>query len=125
MKYTFGKTKACASLEQLVENNPWASRRVSRLLSNYSNQLLHITGARDPETVKACMELLKQFTLKRVDSTKLDPTIKSHLKNIVCYRCRQYRGTFEAMLPFIEDAEARAKAKAEAEKGLTSGEEDV
>lgn len=118
MKYTFGKTKACENLEKLVEDKPWASRRVSRLLSSYNHNLLNITLARDPETVKTCMELLKEFTLHRVDKTKLDDIIKSHVKNIVCLKYREYLRAFEFLLPYIDVAEAR-------KKGLTSGEQGV
>ncbi len=126
MKYTFGKTKACEKLEAALEGKPWASRRVSRLLSHYSNKLLHITGARDPVTVQTCMLLLKEQTLKQIDLTKLDPFIKSLTKNIVTYRCRQYHNAFLSMLPIIEFAEARQKEMNEArDKDLTSGEESV
>lgn len=119
MKYTFGKTKACENLEKLVEGKPWASRRVSRLLSSFNAKLLNITQARDPETVTTCMELLRDFTLKRVDSTKLDDITKSHVKNIVCFRYREYRRAFESFIPVINHIEAMKK------QNLTSGEESV
>lgn len=103
MKFTFGKTKASEKLEQLVEGKPWASRRVSRLLSGFSQKMINITGAKDPETVCTCMELLRDFTLQRVDKTKLEPAIKSHTKNIICYRYRVMRRTFEELIPFIKE----------------------
>lgn len=102
MKFTFGKTKACEKLETLLEGQPWASRRVSRLLSSYSNKLVNITGAKDPETVCTCMELLRDFTLKRVDSTKLDPIVKTHTKNLVCYRYRVFLHEFLQLVPLME-----------------------
>ena len=119
MKYTFGKTKACENLEKLVESNPWASRRVSRLLSSFNAKLLNITQARDPETVTTCMELLRDFTLKRVDSTKLDPNIKSHVKNVVCFRYREYRQAFESFIPVLNHIKEMKK------QSLTCGEGGV
>lgn len=119
MKYTFGKTKACENLEKLVEGKPWASRRVSRLLSSYNSKLLNITQARDPETVTTCMELLRDFTLKRVDSTKMDDEVKSHLKNVVCFRYREYRRAFESFIPVLKHMESIRK------HNLTSGEKRV
>ena len=108
MKFTFGKTKASEKLEQLLEGKPWASRRVSRLLGSYSHKLITITGAKDPETVCTCMELLRDFTLQRVDKTKLDPTIKTHTKNLVCYRYRVIRKTFEELVPLLKQQKGKA-----------------
>lgn len=118
MKYTFGKTKACEILEKLVEGNPWASRRVSRLLSSYNSKLLKITQIRDPETVIICMELLRDFTLKRVDSTKMNDDIKSYLKNVVCLKYKEYRQAFESFIPILEYIAAK-------KQNLTSGEKGV
>ena len=103
MKYTFGKTKASEKLETLVDENPQASRKVSRLLSGFTNKLLHITGARDVATVLTCMELLRAQTLERVDLLEnLAPDIRSYTKNVVSYRYRVYRDSFERLAPKLK-----------------------
>lgn len=119
MKYTFGKTVASKRLEKLLEGNPIAHRKVSRLLSTYSRTLFNITGAKDPETVLMCMELLREYTLKRVDKQKnLPPEICSYVKNLIVSRYRLYRKSFEALIPALRKMIAQ-------EKGLTSGEDGV
>jgi hypothetical protein len=121
MKYTFGKTKACEKLELAVEGNPRASRRVSRLLSSYTNKLFHITGAKDPETVCTCMNLLRDQTLKQIDLMKMqEPFIKSLTKNIVVYRYRVYRTAFESLIPVLKIIAERKR-----KQDLTSPSEDV
>jgi hypothetical protein len=122
MKYTFGKTKACEKLEAALEETPWASRRVSRLLGSYTSKLFNITGAKDPETVTTCMELLREQALKRVDLMKLkDPFIKSLTKNLIVYRYRVYRNAFESLIPAMRFIDGERKKQ----KGLTSGSEQV
>ena len=116
MKYTFGRTIASQKLETLLEENPPARRKVSRLLSSYTNKLFNITGAKDPETVLTCMELLREQTLKRVDKVNgLAPEVRSYTKNVVTCRYRVYRQCFESLVPVLKVMIAREK------KGLTSG----
>lgn len=119
MKNTFGSTLAAQKLERLLEDNPTARRKVSRLLSTYTNKLFNVTGAKDPETVKLCMSLLRDYTLARVDIQKnLDPKVRSYTKNVVTCRYRVYRESFEALIPTLRKMIAR-------EKGLTSGNKGV
>lgn len=102
MKYTFGKTAAALRLEELVENNPPIRRRISSLLSKYTNQLLLITQMRDPETVRVCMELLRDHTLNRLDSKHLPTEILTYTKNIVITRYRAFRRGFEQVIKVLE-----------------------
>ena len=119
MKNTFGSTKAAQKLETLLKDNPSARRKVSRLLSTYTSKLFNITGAKDPETVITCMQLLREHTLNRVDIQKnLDAKVRSYAKNVVVYRYRVYRESFEALIPALRKMIAQ-------EKGLTSGSEGV
>lgn len=117
MKYTFGKTRACEKLEAALEGKPWASRRISRLLSSYTNKLFNVTAAKDPETVITCMELLREHALKRVDLMTLDePFVKSLTKNLIVYRYRVYRSAFESLIPIL-----KIMGETKKRKGLTSG----
>ena len=102
MKNTFGSTKAAQTLEVLVNDYPGARRRVSRLLSKFTHKLLHVTQARDPETVITCMELLREQTLKNVDAMKLNPAIRSYTKNVVTHRYRAFRSGFQSLIPHLE-----------------------
>lgn len=100
-----------------MEENPYARRKVSRLLSSYSNKLCNITGAKDTVTVLTCMELLLEQTLKRVDALKnLSPDVRSHTKNVVIYRYRTYRRCFEDISALLASMR---------KKGLTSGTKGV
>lgn len=119
MKYTFGSTLAAQKLETLLEDNPTARRKVSRLLSSYTSKLFNITGAKDPETVLTCMHLLRDYTLARVDVQKnLDPKVRTYTKNVVTCRYRVYRQGFESLIPALRKMIAQ-------EKGLTSGDKGV
>jgi len=96
MKYTFGSTLAAQKLETILGDKHSARRKVSRLLSSYTNKLCNITSAKDPVTVLTCMELLREQTLKRVDALEnLAPEVRSYTKNVVTYRYRMYRRCFE------------------------------
>jgi len=106
MKFTFGKTSAAQRLEQLMENNPTARRRISTVLSEYTNQLLLITQARDPRTVRLCMELLRDYTLRRIDVKKnLTPEMKTYSQNVVITRYRAFRNGFESVSRMIKAVE--------------------
>jgi hypothetical protein len=119
VKYTFGNTPAAQTLETLLDDKPSARRKVSRLLSTYTSKLFNITGAKDPETVLVCMDLLREQTLKRVDIIKGVPKeVRSYTKNVIIYRYRVYRESFESLIPVIRRMIAR-------EKGLTSGNKGV
>jgi hypothetical protein len=110
MKYTFGKTKAAEKLEILLDNNLVARRRITILLSKYTSQLLKITGIKDPDTVRLCMELVKNYTLNRVDIKKtLTPEIRSYVKNIILTRYRAYLHGFNDLVPLIEEMKLRKK----------------
>jgi HD superfamily phosphodiesterase len=105
MKFTFGKTSAAVRLEQLVENNPTARRKISAILSEYTNQLLLIAQARDPRTVRLCMELLRDYTLRRFDVKKsLTDDMKTYSQNLVIARYRAFRKGFDSVNRAIEAA---------------------
>ncbi len=120
MKYTFGKTPAAQRLEILVKDTPSARRKISRLLSQYSSQLLKITAARDPEIVRLCMELLRDYTLRRIDIFQnMSRDIRTYAKNVVIYRHRVYSRTFDSLLPILEKMRKINNKR----RGLTSGNE--
>lgn len=119
MKNTFGSNRAAQKLEKLLEDNPSARRKVSRLLSKYTSKLFNITGAKDPETVVTCMALLRDYTLRQVDlQTNLTPTMRSYTKNVVAGRYRVYRQSFDSLIPALRKMIAQ-------EKDLTSGNKGV
>lgn len=96
MKYTFGKSIAAERLEALLEYNPRARRKIASLLSVYTHQLLMITQAKDPRTVRLCMELLRDYTLRRLDvKSTITHEIRSYAKNIVLVRYRAFRKGFD------------------------------
>jgi hypothetical protein len=108
MKFTFGKTAAAQKLEQLLENSPSARRRISSVLSAYTNQLLQIVQAREPRTVKLCMELLRNDTLHRIESNKnLSQDVKTYSQNVVMTRYRAFRNGFESVNKMIEAAQKK------------------
>jgi hypothetical protein len=109
MKYTFGKTSAAQKLEQLLDNNPTARRRISAVLSEYTNQLLLITQAREPRTVRLCMELLRDYTLRRLDVKKnLTPEMRTYSQNVVVTRYRAFRNGFESVNKIIKATEKKS-----------------
>ena len=108
MKFTFGKTLAAKRLEELLENNPSARRRVSTVLSEYTNQLLLITQAKDPRTVKLCMELLRDYTLRRLEVKRsLTPDMKTYSQNVVISRYRAFRKGFESVSRMLKATEGK------------------
>ena len=101
--FTFGRTLAAQKLEELVSQSPSARRKISSLLSDYTNQLLQITMAKEPRTVRLCMEMLRDYTLRRLDvKTKLTDDIRSYAKNVVIYRHRVFRKEFDAITRIIQ-----------------------
>ncbi len=119
MKYTFGKTLAAQRLELLVKDAPSARRKISRILSSYTSKLVIIVGAKDPETVRLCMEMLRDYTLRRVDATKnLTNDMRTYSKNVIVYRHRVFRRTFDSLVEIIKSMEKKRR-------GLTSGDEVV
>lgn len=92
-------------LEQLVENNPAARRKISAILSDYTHQLLLICQTRDPRTVHLCMELLRDYTLRRFDVKKhLTDDMRSYAQNLVITRYRAFRKGFDSVNRAIEAA---------------------
>ena len=108
MKYTFGKTLASQKMEVLLDNNPSARRKISRMLSQYTSHLLKITVARDSVTVLLCMELLRDFTLKRISVMKDIPDeVRSYARNVVISRYRVYRKCFESIVPILKEVDKK------------------
>lgn len=82
-------------LEEMVETKPAQRRRVSKLLSEFTQSLLALVKAEEPRTVLLAMQLLRDYNLRRVDfKTTFDPILKSYTKNVICHRFRAYRDAF-------------------------------
>lgn len=110
MKFTFGKTNAAMRLEELLETNPAARRRVSAVLSDYTSKLLLVCHAKEPRTVRLCMELLRDYTLRRLDIKKgLTVEMKTYSQNLVVARYRAFRKGFDAVNRAVEAAKPPKK----------------
>lgn len=95
VKYTFGKTDASIRLEKLLDGNPAARRKISTLLSKYTNRLLLLTQAKDIDTVNLCLSLLKEHAIQCINSKEnISDEIKSYTKNIIIMRYRAYQNGF-------------------------------
>lgn len=101
MKYTFGKKPAAIKLESLVKDNPSDRRKVTRLISRYTEQLAQTVEVRDPETVTLLMQLLREYNLSRVNSMKLDETVRSYARNLIISRHRVFLHEFEYLTPTV------------------------
>jgi hypothetical protein len=101
MNFTFGRSPAAEMIEKLVVNNPPARRKISRLLSRYTRQLLEVTRVHDPGTVKLVMELLYKHNLRNVDAMKIDADVKNYIKNLVVARYRVFLHQYNILLPLI------------------------
>lgn len=103
MKFTFGRTTAAYRLEKLVESNPTARRKISTLLSNYTEHVQKIISIKDPSTVNLCLELLRDYTLRRIDIKRnLSEDIRSYAKNVVISRHRVYIQNFNFLISILE-----------------------
>ena len=110
MKYTFGKTVAAQRFEYLLDSNPIARRKVSRIISKYTSQMLRIVSLKDPETVRLCLDLLREYTLNRIDKMKsihYNDDIKSYAKNVIIARYRDVRHGFDGLVPEMENLNRR------------------
>lgn len=113
MKYYLGSTLAAQRMESMLDTTPIVRRKISTLLSQYTSQLLKITAAKDPSIVRLCMELLRDFTLKRVELKKNIPNdIKSYTKNLIITRHRVFRKTFDELVPLMQEQDAKNKKDA-------------
>jgi ferritin-like protein len=103
MKNTFGSTKAAETLETLVEKYPAARRRISTLLSQYTERLMKMTLMKDPSTVKLCMSLLRDFTIERIDKKQtLSKEMKTYAKNVVTGRYREYLSVYNEVVKMMD-----------------------
>lgn len=110
--FPFGKTPAAVRMENLVVENPSARRKISRLLSRYTEQLLNVTGAKDPATVRLCMELVRNYQLKRLDLIQLPEDVRTHAKNLVIGRYRVFLHQFNELVPLmVKQGLTSAKSK--------------
>lgn len=110
MKYTFGKTVAAQRFEYLLNDNPTARRKISRIISKYTAQMLNIVSLKDPETVRLCLDLLRTYTLIRIDmmkSIRNDEAIRSYAKNVIIARYRDVRHGFDSLVPEMENLNRR------------------
>jgi len=124
VKNTFGRTIAAHKLEMLLEENPSARRKVSRLLSSYTNNLWNVIGVKSSDTILMCIDLIREQTLKRVDKIQnLTPEIRSYTKNVVTCRYRVYRQCFEnRIMPVLNEMMAMMVQE---KKDLTSETKEV
>ncbi len=103
MKFTFGKTPAAIRLENLVKDNPSARRKVSRLLSGYTKQLLLATSAKDPATVRLLFELLCKYHLSRIEVLEnLEENVRTYTENVIKSRYRVFLHQFNEIVPLME-----------------------
>lgn len=104
MNFSFGRTAAAVKLEQLVKDNPSARRKVTTLLSDYTNKLLIVTQAKDPETVRLCMEMLRDYTLRRLDvKQNIPPEVKTYTQNVIIARYRVFRKGFDDVVRILKN----------------------
>jgi len=95
MKLSFGKNKSSLRLEAIVEKSPAARRRVSTILSEFTMQMMGIVTAKDPKIVRMCLQLLREKTLKRIDSVdNLNDEMRMYCKNVVVGRYRAHINGF-------------------------------
>jgi len=93
---------AAQRLEVLLENNPIARRKVSTLLSRYTNQLLSVMTCKNPKTVMMSLALIKDNALKQLKvKENISEDIRSHTSNIIVYRYRVFMGEYKNMIPLI------------------------
>lgn len=110
MKFTFGKSVAAQRLEGLMANNPRARRKISTILSDYTNQLFNITTAKDARTIRICMELLRDYTLRRLDvKTGLTDEMRTYSQNLVIGRHRAFRRGFDEVFRAIQSKSPKKK----------------
>ena len=103
MKYSFGKSIAAQKLELLLQDNPSARRKITQLISRYTEQLLLVVGIQEPRTVRLCMEFLRDYNLKRIDIiTNLTEDMRSYARNVVIGRYRVYYQEFNQLAPIAE-----------------------
>jgi hypothetical protein len=108
MKLSFGKNKASLRLVAIVENNPAARRRVSSILSEHTQQMMAIITARDPKVVRLCLKMLREYTIKRIDSVHhFSPEIKMYCKNVVIGRFRAHLNGFNTVIAMQDKAKKR------------------
>lgn len=100
--FPFGKTPAAVRMENLVVENPSARRKVSRLLSRYTEQLLQTVGAKDPRTVRLLMELLCKYNLNRLDLMQIDTDVRTYAKNLVSGRYRVFLHRYNELVPIAQ-----------------------
>jgi len=96
MNYTFGKSPAAQELERLLENNPIARRKITTLLSEYTDKLLKIAAMKDTDAGLLCMSLLRDHAHSRVDKkVNLSTEVRSYTKNVLTAKYRVYAETYK------------------------------
>lgn len=104
MNFSFGCSNSAVKLEQLVKDNSSARKKITTLLSDYTNKLLIVTQAKDPETVRLCMELLRDYTLRRLDVKQNIPSdVKTYTQNVIIARYRIFRKEFDDIVRILEN----------------------
>jgi len=99
LKNTFGKSRAAQQLEKMVADNTSARRKISSIFCKYNEQMMNIVGAKDPNTVRLCWELLRDYTLRRIDVKQgLTDSMRSYAKNVIISRYRIYRHHFDELI---------------------------
>lgn len=103
MKNTFGRYPAAQKLETLLEDNPSARRKVSRLLSSFTREMFLVTAAKDPVTVRKCLSLLRKDALERINLVQgLSHEVRTYTANVVTGRFRTFLDCFNSLVPYIQ-----------------------
>ena len=102
--FPFGKTKAANRMELLGEMFPMDRRKVSSLLSRYTDQLYKVINTNiDASTTKLLLHLLCQYNLSRAEVMKVHEDIRSYTKNLIKCRYRVFLSAYNNIHKFAED----------------------
>jgi len=102
MNNTFGRSPAAQELDRLLEKNPSARRKVSTLISQYTDKLLNISSIKDVPTALLCMSMLRDRTLERMDKkVNVSPEVVSYTKNVITAKYRVYAESYKFVSSFL------------------------
>ena len=101
--FPFGKSLAAIKMETLVDVNPVARRKISRLLSRYTDQLHQIIHPqKDAATTRLLLHLLCQYNLVRTELMNIDDDVRSYIKNLIKSRYRVFLHGYNKLAPQAE-----------------------
>ena len=100
---TFGNTKAANKLEELLNDCPVVRRKIATLLSQYRWQLCCLTHKSNDiniDTIRLCMELLRDYTLNRINlKSGISLEVKSYTRNVIISQHRFTWYILEILFP--------------------------